>query len=227
MATDPKVDADRALALIIDGLAGSAIGRATSPSHAGRRGERKLHLCGVGRRQGRQLATIGSSSGVSGDADGDAQGAIDRRHPGGAGERPGRDLFGFQSSSPIEDRAELVGAFRAGRRHHPDDLRHSRICRLRLLRDLRLRPDDFGHDVLAEMNRFRVVCDLSHVGPLTDRRLHRCQHARGVLTRQPAGAARPLHNKSDDETAAIAEPGAWSASTPFPGFCVTAGFDRG
>ena len=78
---------------------------------------------------------------------------------------------------------------------------------------------DFGHDVLAEMNRFRVVCDLSHVGPRTTADCIAASTQPVVYSHaSPLALHDHSRNKSDDELRAIAETGGLVGVTPFPWF---------
>lgn len=78
---------------------------------------------------------------------------------------------------------------------------------------------DFGRDVVAEMNRVGMLCDLSHVGPKT---------SEDVITAStqpvcyshclPAGLKSHPRNKSDAQLRFIAERGGFIGVTMFPPF---------
>jgi membrane dipeptidase len=78
---------------------------------------------------------------------------------------------------------------------------------------------DFGRDVVAEMNRVGMLCDLSHVGPATSRDVI------AVSTKPvcyshclPAGLKPHPRNKSDAELRHIVDRGGFVGVTMFPPF---------
>ncbi len=78
---------------------------------------------------------------------------------------------------------------------------------------------DFGRDVVAEMNRVGMLCDLSHVGPATSRDVI------AVSTKPvcyshclPAGLKAHPRNKSDEEIRHIVDRGGFVGVTMFPPF---------
>ncbi len=78
---------------------------------------------------------------------------------------------------------------------------------------------DFGRDVVDEMNRLGIACDLSHVGPKTSEDVIR-HSAKPVCYSHclPAGLKAHPRNKSDEELRAIAERGGFIGVTMFPPF---------
>jgi membrane dipeptidase len=78
---------------------------------------------------------------------------------------------------------------------------------------------DFGRDVVAEMNRVGILCDLSHVGPVTSRDviLH---SKKPVCYSHCLPSTLKLHsrNKSDQELRFIADHGGFVGVTMFPPF---------
>jgi membrane dipeptidase len=78
---------------------------------------------------------------------------------------------------------------------------------------------DFGHDVIAEMNRLGILCDLSHVGPKTSSDVI-------VASKQPvcyshclpAGLKQHPRNKSDEQLRFIVDHGGFVGVTMFPPF---------
>ncbi|MDX3926196.1 MAG: dipeptidase [Shinella sp.] len=78
---------------------------------------------------------------------------------------------------------------------------------------------DFGRDVVAEMNRVGMLCDLSHVGPKTSRDVIDAS-TRPVAYSHclPAGLKSHPRNKSDDELRYIVEKGGFVGVTMFPPF---------
>lgn len=78
---------------------------------------------------------------------------------------------------------------------------------------------DFGREVVLEMNRVGMLCDLSHVGPKTSR------DAIDTSTRPvayshclPSGLKAHPRNKSDDELRYIVDKGGFVGVTMFPPF---------
>ena len=78
---------------------------------------------------------------------------------------------------------------------------------------------DFGHDVVAEMNRVGILCDLSHVGARTSNDTILAS-AKPVAYSHclPSGLKEHPRNKSDDELKFIADHGGFIGVTMFPPF---------
>ncbi|WFU44653.1 dipeptidase [Bradyrhizobium sp. CB82] len=78
---------------------------------------------------------------------------------------------------------------------------------------------DFGRDVVAEMNRVGMLCDLSHVGPKTSRDVIDAS-SRPVAYSHCLPAALKSHprNKSDEELRYIVDKGGFVGVTMFPPF---------
>ncbi len=78
---------------------------------------------------------------------------------------------------------------------------------------------DFGHEVVAEMNRVGILCDLSHVGPKTSEDTIRASTKPVAYTHcLPSGLKRHPRNKSDEQLRFIAEHGGFIGVTMFPAF---------
>jgi membrane dipeptidase len=78
---------------------------------------------------------------------------------------------------------------------------------------------DFGHDVVAEMNRVGMMCDLSHVGPKTSDDVIAASKQPVCYSHcLPAGLKAHPRNKSDAQLRAIAERGGFVGVTMFPPF---------
>lgn len=78
---------------------------------------------------------------------------------------------------------------------------------------------DFGHDVVAEMNRVGMMCDLSHVGPKTSEDTIRASKQPVCYSHcLPAGLKAHPRNKSDEQLRFIAERGGFIGVTMFPPF---------
>jgi membrane dipeptidase len=78
---------------------------------------------------------------------------------------------------------------------------------------------DFGREVVAEMNRVGIMCDLSHVGPNTSRDVIKIS-SRPVCYSHclPAGLKEHPRNKSDAELKFIADHGGFVGVTMFSPF---------
>jgi membrane dipeptidase len=78
---------------------------------------------------------------------------------------------------------------------------------------------DYGHDVVAEMNRVGMMCDLSHVGPKTSDDVIKASTQPVCYSHcLPAGLKAHPRNKSDAQLRAIAERGGFIGVTMFPPF---------
>ena len=77
----------------------------------------------------------------------------------------------------------------------------------------------FGHEVVAEMNRVGILCDLSHVGAATSRDVILASN-RPVAYTHILPAALKVHprNNSDEEIRFIADHGGFVGVTMFPPF---------
>lgn len=77
----------------------------------------------------------------------------------------------------------------------------------------------YGHEVVAEMNRVGILCDLSHVGPKTSEEAIRASAKPVAYTHcLPAGLKAHPRNKSDGQLRFIAEHGGFIGVTMFPAF---------
>jgi membrane dipeptidase len=78
---------------------------------------------------------------------------------------------------------------------------------------------DYGRDVVAEMNRVGIMCDLSHVGAVTSRDVIEASEKPVCYSHcLPSGLKEHPRNKSDDELRFIAERGGFIGVTMFPPF---------
>jgi membrane dipeptidase len=77
----------------------------------------------------------------------------------------------------------------------------------------------FGHEVVAEMNRVGILCDLSHVGAVTSRDVILASKRPTAYTHiLPAALKSHPRNKSDEEIRFIAAHGGFVGVTMFPPF---------
>lgn len=78
---------------------------------------------------------------------------------------------------------------------------------------------DFGHEVVAEMNRVGIMCDLSHVGARTSDDVIRASKKPVAYTHcLPSGLKSHPRNKSDEQLRFIVENGGFVGVTMFPPF---------
>ncbi len=77
----------------------------------------------------------------------------------------------------------------------------------------------YGHDVVAEMNRVGIMCDLSHVGPKTSDDVIRASTKPVAYSHcLPSGLKDHPRNKSDAQLKFIADRGGFIGVTMFPTF---------
>ncbi|WP_103173712.1 dipeptidase [Paracoccus sp. SY] len=78
---------------------------------------------------------------------------------------------------------------------------------------------DFGHEVVAEMNRLGILCDLSHVGPQSSRDVILASRQPVAYSHcLPAGLKSHPRNKSDEELRFIIDHGGFVGVTMFTPF---------
>lgn len=78
---------------------------------------------------------------------------------------------------------------------------------------------EFGHEVIAEMNRVGILCDLSHVGARTSEEVILASKKPVAYTHcLPAGLKQHPRNKSDAQLKFIADKGGFIGVTMFPPF---------
>lgn len=129
-------------------------------------------------------------------------------------------ILGWQNVSGIEDRIDYLALFKAlgvgviQMAYNTQNLVGSGCYESR---DGGL--SDFGREVVAEMNRVGILCDLSHVGANTSRDVIEAS-SRPVAYSHclPSGLKAHPRNKSDDELRFIAERGGFIGVTMFPAF---------
>lgn len=78
---------------------------------------------------------------------------------------------------------------------------------------------DFGHEVVAEMNRLGILCDLSHVGSRTSEDVIRASKQPVAYSHcLPSGLKAHPRNKSDEQLKFIVDHGGFVGVTMFPPF---------
>lgn len=129
-------------------------------------------------------------------------------------------ILGWQNVSGIEDRIDYLALFKAlgvgviQMAYNTQNLVGSGCYESR---DGGL--SDFGREVVAEMNRVGILCDLSHVGANTSRDVIEVSTKPVAYSHcLPSGLKAHPRNKSDDELRFIAERGGFIGVTMFPAF---------
>ena len=129
-------------------------------------------------------------------------------------------ILGFQNVSAFEDKLEYIGFFKgqgvgiAQIAYNTQNLVGTGCYESK---DGGL--SDFGHDVIAEMNRVGIMCDLSHVGPVTSKDVIVASEKPVCYSHcLPSGLKAHPRNKSDEELRFIAERGGFIGATMFSPF---------
>ena len=129
-------------------------------------------------------------------------------------------VLGFQNTSAFEDRIEFVEIFKqqgvgiVQMTYNTQNLIGSGCYESR---DGGL--SDFGGDVVAEMNRVGILCDLSHVGPKTSEDVIRASTKPVAYSHcLPAGMKAHPRNKTDEQLRMIADHDGFIGVTMFPPF---------
>jgi membrane dipeptidase len=129
-------------------------------------------------------------------------------------------ILGFQNVSAFEDQLGHVGLFKAlgvGVAQIAYNTQNLVGTGCYESRDGGL--SDFGREVIAEMNRVGMLCDLSHVGPATSRDVILASNKPVAYTHiLPAALKAHPRNKSDEEIRFIADRGGFVGVTMFPPF---------
>jgi membrane dipeptidase len=129
-------------------------------------------------------------------------------------------ILGFQNASAFEDRIDYVNLFKelgVGIVQMAYNTQNFVGTGCYESKDGGL--SDFGREVVAEMNRVGIMCDLSHVGPNTSRDVIKIS-SRPVCYSHclPAGLKEHPRNKSDAELKFIADHGGFVGVTMFSPF---------
>ena len=129
-------------------------------------------------------------------------------------------ILGWQNLSGIEDRLEYLGLFKAlgvGVMQMAYNTQNWVGSGCYEKHDGGL--SEFGHEVVAEMNRLGILCDLSHVGAKTSEDVIRASDKPVAYTHcLPAGLKAHARNKSDAQLRFIAERGGFVGVTMFTPF---------
>jgi membrane dipeptidase len=129
-------------------------------------------------------------------------------------------ILGWQNLSGIEDRIDFLALFRelgVGVMQIAYNTQNLVGCGCYEKNDSGL--TEFGHEVIAEMNRVGILCDLSHVGARTSEDVIRASQKPVAYTHcLPAGLKQHPRNKSDEQLRFIVERGGFVGVTMFPPF---------
>jgi membrane dipeptidase len=129
-------------------------------------------------------------------------------------------ILGFQNVSAFEDQLAYVQLFKelgVGVAQIPYNTQNLVGTGCYESRDAGL--SDFGREVIAEMNGVGMLCDLSHVGPVTSRDVILASAKPVAYTHVLPAALKPHpRNKSDEEMRFIAAHGGFVGVTMFPPF---------
>ena len=129
-------------------------------------------------------------------------------------------ILGWQNTSGIEDRIEYLELFHElGVRIIQMTYNTQNYVGSGCYEGTDSGLSDFGHDVVAEMNRLGILCDLSHVGPKTSEDTIKASKKRVAYSHcLPAGLKAHPRNKSDEQLRFIADKGGFIGVTMFPPF---------
>ena len=129
-------------------------------------------------------------------------------------------ILGWQNLSGIEDRLDYLGLFKAlgvGVMQIAYNTQNWVGTGCYEKHDGGL--SEFGHEVIAEMNRLGILCDLSHVGAKTSEDVIVASKKPVAYTHcLPAGLKAHPRNKSDAQLKFIADRGGFVGVTMFPPF---------
>ena len=129
-------------------------------------------------------------------------------------------ILGFQNTSALEDQIGYISLFKdlgVGVIQITYNTQNLAGAGCYEPRDTGL--SGFGHEVVAEMNRVGVLCDLSHVGATTSRDVILASKRPAAYTHiLPAALKSHPRNKSDEEIRFIADHDGFVGVTMFPPF---------
>ena len=129
-------------------------------------------------------------------------------------------VLGFQNTSAFEDRLEFIEIFKdAGVGVVQMTYNTQNLVGSGCYESTDSGLSDFGREVVEEMNRVGLLCDLSHVGSATSRDVIEASRKPVAYTHcLPSGLKEHPRNKSDDELRFIADRGGFVGVTMFPPF---------
>ncbi len=129
-------------------------------------------------------------------------------------------VLGFQNTSAFEDRLDFIEIFKdAGVGIVQLTYNTQNLVGSGYYESTDSGLSDFGREVVAEMNRVGMLCDLSHVGSATSRDVIEVSTKPVAYSHcLPSGLKDHARNKSDDELCFIADRGGFIGVTMFTPF---------
>ncbi len=129
-------------------------------------------------------------------------------------------VLGFQNTSAFEDRLDFIEIFKdAGVGIVQMTYNTQNLVGSGCYESTDSGLSDFGREVVAEMNRIGMLCDLSHVGSATSRDVIEVSTKPVAYSHcLPSGLKDHARNKSDDELCFIADRGGFIGVTMFTPF---------
>jgi membrane dipeptidase len=129
-------------------------------------------------------------------------------------------VLGFQNTSAFEDRLDFIEIFKdAGVGIVQMTYNTQNLVGSGCYESTDSGLSDFGREVVAEMNRVGMLCDLSHVGSATSRDVIEVSTKPVAYSHcLPSGLKDHARNKSDDELCFIADRGGFIGVTMFTPF---------
>lgn len=129
-------------------------------------------------------------------------------------------VLGFQNTSAFEDRLEFIQLFKdAGVGVVQMAYNTQNLAGSGCYESTDSGLSDFGHEMVAEMNRVGILCDLSHVGATTSRDVIVASGKPVAYSHcLPTGLKEHPRNKTDEELRFIADHGGFVGVTMFTPF---------
>lgn len=129
-------------------------------------------------------------------------------------------VLGFQNVSAFEDRLEFIELFKdAGVGVVQMAYNTQNLAGSGCYESTDSGLSDFGHEMVAEMNRVGILCDLSHVGATTSRDVIEASKKPVAYSHcLPTGLKEHPRNKTDEELRFIADHGGFIGVTMFTPF---------
>jgi len=129
-------------------------------------------------------------------------------------------VMGFQNTSAFEDRLDFIEIFKdAGIGVVQMTYNTQNLVGSGCYESTDSGLSDFGHQVVAEMNRVGMLCDLSHVGSVTSRNVIEASQKPVAYTHcLPTGLKDHPRNKTDEDLRFIANHGGFIGVTMFTPF---------
>lgn len=129
-------------------------------------------------------------------------------------------ILGFQNISAFEDQIGYVKLFKdVGVGIAQMAYNTQNLCATGCYESVDRGLSDFGHEIVAEMNRVGIMCDLSHVGSKSSEDVIKASKKPVCYSHVcPSALKKHPRNKSDEELRFIARKGGFVGVTMFPPF---------